>query len=539
MLTVTPPPPSRALVVTRQHPQVPTTGPQNLVGSDRTLPTRRADVRQLRRRPTRGVHSRWRVLWTAGRTCARAVDDVWTPRPAVLWTGRWRAPISCTGCGPEKVSAVVYDADSATDIRTAVGARRASSGTRTTARSSASPSRPSAPWWPSRSSCSPTRRSSATSAPRSWPASASPVGCWPPPLAVRVPGLRHHRLGGPPGRRRRPARRRRPGRRRHLAGARLGVLLAAAWLLAAEPLVAAFGTVGRRHAVRAHLPARLARSACPRCCSCSPRPACCAGCRTPGPRSSSPHGAVVNVVLNVVLVYGLDLGVAGSALGTVLAQAGMAAAFVAVVVRGARAPARAAATGPAGHPRGRARRRPAAGAHADVARRAAADDVRRDAIGTSPWPPTRSPSRSGLFSRWRSTPSRSPGRRSSAATSAPGTSWARGRPPGGWSSGASRSGVVLGACWSCALGAYVPLFTADPDVRRCSPRCWSWPRSGSRSRVVFVLDGVLIGAGDGRYLAGPGWSRWSRSCPGAGCSAVDAGLVALWWAFGAFMSPGW
>jgi len=45
---------------------------------------------------------------------------------------------------------------------------------------------------------------------------------------------------------------------------------------------------------------------------------------------------LVNVALNVVLVYGLDLGVAGSALGTTLAQVGAAAVLVAVVARAAR-----------------------------------------------------------------------------------------------------------------------------------------------------------------------------------------------------------
>lgn len=46
--------------------------------------------------------------------------------------------------------------------------------------------------------------------------------------------------------------------------------------------------------------------------------------------------AVVNLGLNVVLVLGLGLGIAGSAVGTVLAQTGSAAVYVIVVVRGAR-----------------------------------------------------------------------------------------------------------------------------------------------------------------------------------------------------------
>lgn len=47
-------------------------------------------------------------------------------------------------------------------------------------------------------------------------------------------------------------------------------------------------------------------------------------------------GNLVNVSLNVTLVYGLDLGIAGSAIGTDLAQLGSAAALVWVVVRAAR-----------------------------------------------------------------------------------------------------------------------------------------------------------------------------------------------------------
>lgn len=47
-------------------------------------------------------------------------------------------------------------------------------------------------------------------------------------------------------------------------------------------------------------------------------------------------GFPANVVLNVTLVYGAGLGIAGSALGTALAQLGMAGALTAVVVRLAR-----------------------------------------------------------------------------------------------------------------------------------------------------------------------------------------------------------
>jgi putative MATE family efflux protein len=44
-------------------------------------------------------------------------------------------------------------------------------------------------------------------------------------------------------------------------------------------------------------------------------------------------GNVANVVLNVTLVYGVDLGLDGSAIGTAIAQAGMGAAFVVLLLR--------------------------------------------------------------------------------------------------------------------------------------------------------------------------------------------------------------
>ena len=47
-------------------------------------------------------------------------------------------------------------------------------------------------------------------------------------------------------------------------------------------------------------------------------------------------GFSANIALNLLFVYGLHLGIAGSALGTVLSQSGMAAALVVVVTRRAR-----------------------------------------------------------------------------------------------------------------------------------------------------------------------------------------------------------
>jgi putative MATE family efflux protein len=54
------------------------------------------------------------------------------------------------------------------------------------------------------------------------------------------------------------------------------------------------------------------------------------------PLIASVVGFSANIALNLLLVYGLHLGIAGSATGTVLAQSGMAAALVLVVTRRAR-----------------------------------------------------------------------------------------------------------------------------------------------------------------------------------------------------------
>ncbi len=83
-----------------------------------------------------------------------------------------------------------------------------------------------------------------------------------------------------------------------------------------------------------------------------------------------------------------------------------------------------------------------------------------------------------------------------------------------------------------------PLFTADPGVH---DMLWPvllvaavfQPVAG----VVFVLDGVLIGAGDGRYLAWGGVVVLAAFAPLAWPAVLlpataGAGLLWLWVAFG-------
>ena len=99
------------------------------------------------------------------------------------------------------------------------------------------------------------------------------------------------------------------------------------------------------------------------------------------------------------------------------------------------------------------------------------------------------------------------------------------------------AGVLLAVVVVALRAAYVPLFTPDPDVRTLLASVLLvgavfQPVAG----VVFALDGILIGAGDGRYLAWAGVVTLVVFLPLAGLVLVtDAGLVALWWAFNGFL----
>lgn len=104
----------------------------------------------------------------------------------------------------------------------------------------------------------------------------------------------------------------------------------------------------------------------------------------------------------------------------------------------------------------------------------------------------------------------------------------------GWGVG---SGVVFGVVLLLARPLYVGLFTADPAVGHLIGvvvivLAALAPLAG----VVYVLDGVLIGAGDTRYLALAGTLVLLAYVPLALLVAhTDAGLVWLWAAYGVFM----
>ncbi|MBO0898634.1 MATE family efflux transporter [Cellulomonas sp. zg-ZUI222] len=248
-------------------------------------------------------------------------------------------------------------------------------------------------------------------------------------------------------------------------------------------------------------------------------------------------GAAANAALNAVLIYGAGLGIAGSGLGTALAQLGMAGWLVVVVVRGARAAGASLA--------------PAAGGVWASARAGLPLLVRtatlRLAILLTVWTatglgPSALAGHQVVNAVWglaafaldalaiaaQALVGHALGARDVARTRAVLRRTLQ------WGVGA---GAVLGLVLGGLAPFYVPLFSPDADVQRAAVTgllvaAVALPMAG----WVFVLDGVLIGAGDGPFLAWAGVATLVAYVPAA--LAVHAwappgaaGLAWLWVAF--------
>ncbi|MGY4859006.1 MATE family efflux transporter [Cryobacterium sp. AP23] len=233
-------------------------------------------------------------------------------------------------------------------------------------------------------------------------------------------------------------------------------------------------------------------------------------------------GFLVNILLNLWFIYGLGLGLVGSALGTVLAQWGMVAVYLVVVVRHAR--------------RERAPLRPHRGGM-----------LRGATSGGWLFLRTASLRAAMLLAVFVATSLGSP---ELAAFQIGMTLFAAlafaldalaiaaqalvGRALGAGDAQQVRQvlrrclewgiggGAVLGLVVLAASGVLGRVFTSSVEVTALLPATLfvlglSVPLGG----LVFVLDGVLIGAGDARYLALTGLLNLAAFVP-------MAGLVLLW-----------
>ncbi|WP_033309880.1 MATE family efflux transporter [Streptomyces iakyrus] len=241
-------------------------------------------------------------------------------------------------------------------------------------------------------------------------------------------------------------------------------------------------------------------------------------------------GFVANGALNAGLVYGADLGIAGSAWGTVIAQCGMAAVYLVVVLRGARK-------------HGASLRPDAAGIRAS-AQAGVPLLVRTLSLRAILMIATAVAARLGdadiaahqiILSLW-----------SLLAFALDAIAIAGqaiiGRYLGAGDAEGARDacrrmvewgiavGVVLGILVVITRPAFLPLFTSDPAVKDVAlPALIIVALSQPVSGIVFVLDGVLMGAGDGPYLAWAMLITLAVFTPIALLVPVlGGGLTALW-----------
>ncbi|MER7565064.1 MATE family efflux transporter [Streptomyces sp. NPDC048523] len=241
-------------------------------------------------------------------------------------------------------------------------------------------------------------------------------------------------------------------------------------------------------------------------------------------------GFVANAALNVGLVYGADLGIAGSAWGTVIAQCGMAVAYLVVVVRGARK-------------HGASLRPDAAGIRASaqagvpllvrtlslrailmiataVAARLGDADIAAHQIILSLWSllafalDAIAIAGQAIIGRYLGADDTEGARQACRRM----VEWG------------IAVGVVLGLLVVLSRPLFLPLFTSDSAVTDTAlPALVIVALSQPICGVVFVLDGVLMGAGDGPYLAWAMVITLAVFAPVALLVPVlDGGLTALW-----------
>ncbi|MEW1689782.1 MATE family efflux transporter [Streptomyces sp. NPDC091265] len=248
-------------------------------------------------------------------------------------------------------------------------------------------------------------------------------------------------------------------------------------------------------------------------------------------------GFAANGALNAALVYGAGLGIAGSAWGTVIAQISMAAAYLIVVVRGARR-------------HGASLRPDAAGIKASaqagvpllvrtlslravlliataVAARLGDTDIAAHQIILSLWSlmafalDAIAIAGQAIIGRYLGADDTTGAREACRRM----VQWG------------VASGVLFGVLIMLARPLFVPLFTGDRSVQdTLFPALLVVALTQPIAGVVFVLDGVLMGAGDGPYLAWAMLVTLAIFAPAALLvPALGGGLAALWCAMSLMM----
>lgn len=246
---------------------------------------------------------------------------------------------------------------------------------------------------------------------------------------------------------------------------------------------------------------------------------------------------LTNIALNFLLVYGARLGIAGAALGTVLAQAGAAAILVTVVLRGARREGADVRFSPGGV-------LAAARSGVWLVLRTAAlqTSITATTVVATHLGPTGLAAHQVVNSLWLFLAFALDAIAIAAQAIV-------GRYLGAGDAGTVRDLVGMMVRWGVWFGlllgvvfvlarTWIPrVFTPDQEVRDQIAAVLIvvailLPLNG----LVFVLDGVLIGAGDARYLAIAGTIVTCAYLPFAvWVDLADKSLVWLWAAYGISM----
>jgi putative MATE family efflux protein len=239
---------------------------------------------------------------------------------------------------------------------------------------------------------------------------------------------------------------------------------------------------------------------------------------------------VANLVIELVLVFGLDLGIAGSAWGTVVAQAGAAAAYLAIVGRAAREHGAPVAPDWAG-----IRAAAVVGGHlvlrtgslllaflvaTAVASRIGDAEVAAHQIAFQVWTflalslDAIAIAGQALVGRYLGAADPASTRRASRRMLELGLI----------------AGIGIGLVVVATHGALPVLFSDDPAVRDAASAVLVVVGvMQPMNALVFVLDGILIGAGDTRFLGVAMLAATAVYLPvSLSVLLLDRGLLALW-----------